>query len=121
VTTISAGQLAQSVGGPVVGRDDHGLVVDRKPGEGVGYSDGGQTLRLLKEVERTDEHEARQVSGHPRHEGARAELLERVVAAVRGMDVVGGLGAAVIAHHGGGTFAPGEVVDDGALARIAEA
>jgi hypothetical protein len=47
--------------------------------------------------------------------------VERVVAAIRKHHVVGGLGATVVAHDRVHRVHGGEVVDDGALALVAEA
>ena len=98
VTIACSGLLLQPVELDMEGRDDQRSTIDREPAKGVGNPLGLQRGRLQQQPNRLDQHEPRQ-KRIGATEGAAAELVEGVVATVGQDHVVGGLGAAVVAHH----------------------
>jgi hypothetical protein len=101
--------------------DDGALAVGDEALQCIANAEAGERGGLAGKREGLDEHEAAEECADAGDERAGAELTEAVDGAVAADDVVGGLGAAVVADDQLERVATDEGVDSGALALVAVA
>ena len=120
VTIAGAGDFAHAIDDSVIGRDDEALLMDFKPLQGITDAFFAQSRGFSQKGGRIDAHVPGKMRARSRDEAGGSELREDVGATVGRRYLMGRLGTAIVAHDGPGARFPGEVVDRGALALIAE-
>jgi len=113
------GDLAQAIERLMIRCGDQRRPIDRQPLDGIRDAQGAQMLFFAQQVQRINQHEARQVSAHARHQRAAAKLPKGVMSAARIDDVMRGLRAAVVADNRPRGHLPRQAIHDRAFTRIA--